>query len=315
MNKFIKLILIIIIGSFLALGANNLFAIPEDYVSSTKIVEKINHQKQNIYFQFENDSVNYSFTEFGDVTSEYILENINVGDELIITTENNVGDFKYTLIQEVEKNGNIIFSSVEYYQNHNRNLKLIFIPSIIVITLFFSMISFIKFGTNNVIDNFTIRQPQLIFNFFVFSTLVGFVIPLMFSIIYFAGKMPYQTYMFSYIFYIFLILGFIGLLSFSREKLVYDGENYYVYSMFKKVKIINKSDIKSIVIDNVNKGRKHKSGVYNKSDERIFLFSFGLLCCLKNELFINSLILNGVNFIELELNNKGEIKEKEIKLW
>lgn len=314
MNKFVKAFVIIIIGLLLSLGANNIFSHEENYITNTKVVEKINHNAQNIYFTFENDDTIYSFTEFENVTSEYILENINVGNTLIITTENNIGEFKYTLIRKMEKNDNVIYDSIEYYKIHNQNLKLIFIPSIIIITLFLAIISLIKFGTKNTINNFTIRASKTEFNIFVFFSLVGFIVPLMFSILYFSGNMPSNTYSFSYIFYIFLILGILGLIAFAKEKLVYDGEYYFIYSPIKKVRKINKLDIKSIVIDKVNKGKNNKSGVYNRNDERIFLFSFDLLYCLKNEFFTGSLIINDVKFVELELNDKGEIIEKEVKI-
>ncbi len=135
----------------------------------------------------------------------------------------------------------------------------------------------------------------------------------MFLIVYLSGNMPYQTFIYSYVFNLFLALGIFGLICFVREKLVYDGESYYVHSMFKKTKKIKKTDIKSVVIDRVNKGKKNKSGVYNIKDERIFMFTFGLIYCLRKELFIKSLILNNVKFLELVLDSKGKIIEKEVK--
>ncbi len=158
MNKFIKAMIIIILGLLLAIGANNLFSTPNNYVTNTKVVEKINHDNQNIYFNFQNDKFTYSFTEFGDVSSEYVLDKISIGDTIIITTEENVGDYKYTLIQKIEKNGEVIYDSVEYYKIHNKNLKIIFIPSIIIITLFFVINCFIKFGVKNNIDKYIIED-------------------------------------------------------------------------------------------------------------------------------------------------------------
>ncbi len=314
MNKYVKALLIIITGLLLSLGVNHIFSIPDNFVTTTKVVEKINHDNQNIYFIFQNDKITYSFTEFGDISSEYVLDKINIGDTIIITTEDNVGDFEYTLIQKIEKNGTVIYDSIELYKIHNRNLKLIFIPSIIIISLFLAISCFIKFGIKNNINKYIIRAPKIIFNFFAVSTLIGFIIPFIFLIIYLLGNMPYQTFIYSYVFYLFLALGILGLFIFSKEKLEYDGEYYYVHSMFKKIKIINKSEIKSIVIDRVNKGRKNKSGVYNIDDNRIYMFSFGLICCLKENVFIQSLIFNNVKFLELVLNSKGKIIEKEIKI-
>ncbi len=315
MNKYVKALLIIITGLLLSLGANHIFSIPDNFVTTTKVVEKINHDNQNIYFIFQNDKITYSFTEFGDVSSEYVLDKITIGDTIIITTEDNVGEFEYTLIQKIEKNGTVIYDTIELYKIHNRNLKLIFIPSIIIISLFLAISCFINFGIKNNINKYIIRAPKIIFNLFAVSTLIGFVIPLIFLIIYLFGNIPYQTFIYSYVFYFFLVLGILGLFVFAKEKLVYDGEYYYVHSMFKKIKIINKSEIKSIVIDRVNKGRKNKSGVYNIDDNRIFMFSFSLIYCLKKKVFIQSLIFNNVKFLELVLNSKGKIIEKEIKIF
>ena len=150
MKKEIKIIITIIMGFLLTSVALKIFEIPSNYLVYEAIVKSVERNNQNVYFEFygdykdeENEILNkYSFTEYDGITADYVVESIKVGDAIKVTVEekNKNGNFNYILIQKAENNGNIIFDSIEYYQNHNINLRLIFIPTIIIISLFLIII-------------------------------------------------------------------------------------------------------------------------------------------------------------------------------
>ncbi len=316
MNRYIKCMFIAIIGIFICLLFNNMFEIPNDndYVSTMKIIEKIERNEQTIYFTFTDDDVNYSFTEYDETSCEYVLGKVKVGDEILITTEKDIGKFVYTLIHEIYKDGNLIYSSIEYYKNHNHNLKLIFIPTVIIICLYLVISCFLDLEKNNTINYFIIRQPKWIINFFVTFMLLGIFPPIIFTILYISEKMPYRTYEFSYLFYFFLIFGLFGLFTSINQKLIYDGEKYIIFTQFKKKKEVYLVELSYLLIDRVNKGKKSKTGIYNKQGKKIFSISFELLHCLHNRYFLNSMYNKDICFYELIKNQKGETIKRKIKI-
>ncbi len=319
--KKLYAIIVGIVGMLLVLGAFKLFEIPNDYITYDRIVEKVERNKQNLYFVFKNDykdekkkiPVDYSFTQYEGVSADYVEENIKPGDSVKVTVINNVGKFKYTLLQKVEKDGVVIFDSIEYYQQHNMNLRLIFIPSIIVISLFIIIIIFVELGKNNTATAFIIRQPKWILSFFIFSTLVGSIIPIMFTLVLLNGKLAFQTYQYSYLFYLFLVLGILGIVSFFMTRIKYDSNNYYFYYLFKKVKKLGKKEIKKVLFDKTRK-KKNKSGFYGENDQKLLSFTIEFKFFFSNELFINSLIRNGAKFVVLELDENGAEKETQVLL-
>ncbi len=319
MKKFVLPFVIAIFGFLLTLGALKIFEIPSNYLSYERIVEKVERNNQNLYFEFLEDYKDkenmipnkYSFTEYDGVKADYVEDNIKVGDLIKVTIEDNNGAFTYKLLQKVEKNGNVIFDSIEHYQNHNMNLRFIFIPFIIVISLFLIIMCYIDFEKNNTISLFVIRFPKWVTSFFIFSILLGSVIPLMFTILLLVGNLSFDTYQFSYIFYLFLILGVFGLLKVLLTGIKYDSNNYYIFRMFRKTKKIDKNEIGKILFDRTG-NRKSKSGLYDKKNQKIIDYSFELNYYLSKEYFINSLRKDGVKFVELVLDKKGKEKENEI---
>lgn len=323
MKKEIKIIITIIMGFLLTSGALKIFEIPSNYLVYEAIVKSVERNNQNVYFEFygdykdeENEILNkYSFTEYDGITADYVVESIKVGDTIKVTVEekNKNGNFDYILIQKAENNGNIIFDSIEYYQNHNINLRLIFIPTIIIISLFLIIMFFVDFEKSNNISSFLIRNPKWQFSFFAVATLFGSVIPIIFTFLLLIGRLFFNTYQFSFVFYIFLVLGIFGLICYFRTGVKYDSSNYYFYQLFKKTKKIGKRDIEKVLIDMTGK-RKNKSGLYCRNDQQIIGITSELNHYLSKKYFINSLKENGTKFTKLVLDNNGREIEKEIKL-
>lgn len=150
MNKFIRPFILFALGLLLSFGAFKMFEISGDYITFERKVESVEKNNQNVYFEFYDDYKDketkvynkYSFTAYEGVDVDYIVNNIKIGDTIRVTADikNINGNFKYILIQKVEKDENVVFDSIEYYQNHNMNLRIIFIPTIIVIFLFLIII-------------------------------------------------------------------------------------------------------------------------------------------------------------------------------
>jgi hypothetical protein len=163
---------------------------------------------------------------------------------------------------------------------------------------------FVELGKNNTDTAFIIRQPKWILSFFIFSTLVGSVIPIMFTLVLLNGKLAFQTYQYSYLFYMFLVLGILGMASFFMTRIKYDSNNYYFYYMFKKVKKLGKNEIKKVLFDKTRR-KKNKSGFYDENDQKLLSFTIEFNFFFSNELFINSLIRNGAKFVVLELDENG----------
>ena len=324
MKKEIKIIITIIMGFLLTSGALKIFEIPSNYLVYEAIVKSVERNNQNVYFEFygdykdeENEILNkYSFTEYDGITADYVVESIKVGDTIKVTVEekNKNGNFDYILIQKAENNGNIIFDSIEYYRNHNMNLRIIFVPTIIVIFLFLIIMCFVDFDKKNTLSKFLIKYPKWIFSLFIVAILFGSIVPILFTILLSIGKLPLNTYHFSYVFYIFLILGFFGLICFLRIGIKYDSNNYYIYQLFKKTKKINKADIEKVLID-MTGNKKNKSGVYCKNKQKIIEISFELNYYLSKKYFIDSLKANDVKFVKLILDKNGKEIEKEIPIF
>lgn len=276
---------------------------------------------QNVYFEFVDDYKDeetkvhnvYSFTEYKDVKADYVVDNICVGDSITITIENISGNFTYILIDKIEKNDIVIFDSIEHYQNHNRNLRLIFIPSIIILSLFLIVMCYLDFEKNNTASKFIIRNSKFTASFFIFSILLGTVIPVMFSVLLIIHKISLELYKYSFVFYLFLLLGILGITVFLLNYIKYDSNYYYIRTTFKKQIKINKCDIEKVLFDKTG-NKKSKSGLYTKNDKKIIEYSFELVYYLSKEYFIRSLKENGTKFVELVLDNKGVEIEKEIKL-
>ena len=86
MKKVLKSLLVIVVSLVLILLAVNIFDIPNDYISFTRVVEKVEKRDQNVYFEFYDDYKEqnvhniYSFYEYGDVKADYVMDNIKTGD-------------------------------------------------------------------------------------------------------------------------------------------------------------------------------------------------------------------------------------------
>ena len=324
MKKYVRVIVIAVVGFLLVLGALKMFNIPSDsdYISYERIVKNVERKNQNIYFEFVNDYKDesnktpniYSFTEYSEVKADYVYDNIKVGDTIKVTVENNSGNFKYKLLQKVEKNGTMIFDSIEHYQNHNRNLRLIFIPAIIIISLFLIILSFIDLEKNNSVEAFIIRYPKWILSLFIFSILIGAVVPIMFTIVFLTGKMHFDLYQYSFIFYLFLAVGILGIISFFSTYIKYDSNDYYIHQMFKKTKKIGKKAISKVLFDKTF-GRKNKSGLYDKDNIRIMKLNLELHYYFSKDYFCQSLVKNGVEFLNLIKDENGEDKEEKIAIF
>lgn len=324
MSKFIRPFILFALGLLLSFGAFKIFKISGDYITFERKVESVEKNNQNIYFEFYDDYKDketkvynkYSFTAYEGVDVDYIVNNIKIGDTIRVTADikNINGNFKYILIQKVEKDENVVFDSIEYYRNHNMNLRIIFVPTIIVIFLFLIIMCFVDFDKKNTLSNFLIKNPKWQFSLFIVAILFGSIVPLLFTILLSIGKLTLNTYQFSYVFYIFLILGILGLICFLRNGIKYDSNNYYIYQSFKKTKKINKADIEKVLID-MTGNKKNKSGVYCKNKQKIIGISFEFNYYLSKKYFIDSLKANDVKFVKLILDKNGKEIEKEIPIF
>ena len=139
-------------------------------------------------------------------------DNLKEGDIVKIIVEDNYGKFKYTIIYEMQYQNNVIFNIMEEYSVLGHNNKIVFISFFSSMLLYVVFLCFYKGKEeDNTISDFEILRPNWEKIFFIGNIFggIGFIIP--FSILYLLKMCDVEYFKFSFVFYIFVILGIFGI--------------------------------------------------------------------------------------------------------
>ena len=276
--KVVSIIVFSIIISVLVLSLNN----KNNYLDFEYKVETITKVDNDLHLTFYDDETqeqeesgqNIVYTIYGHQVDLTMLDHIKEGDVVKIIVEDNYGKFKYTIIYEMQYQNNVIFNIMEEYSVIGRNNKIVFISFFSTMLLYVVFLCFYKIKqNNNTIYDFVIYRPFWEKIFLIGSIFggIGFIIP--FSILYLLKMCDVEYFKFSFVFYIFVILGILGIYVWARQKFVYKNEAFTYHRAFGKQKNVSISEVKYILII----PPKHRRGIdkiefYNQDDKKLMWF-------------------------------------------
>ena len=276
--KVVSIIVFSIIISVLVLSLNN----KNNYLDFEYKVETITKVDNDLHITFYDDETqeqeesgkNIVYTIYGHQVDLTLLDHIKEGDIVKITVEDNYGKFIYTIIYEMQYQNNVIFNIIEEYSVLEHNNKIVFISFFSSMLLYVVFLCFYKGKEeDNTISDFEILRPNWEKIFFIGNIFggIGFIIP--FSILYLLKMCDVEYFKFSFVFYIFVILGIFGIYVSSREKFVYKNETFTYHRVFGKQKNVLISEVKYILII----PPKHSRGIakiefYNYDNKKLMWF-------------------------------------------
>lgn len=276
--KVVSIIVFSIIISVLVLSLND----KNNYLAFEYKVETITRVDNDLHITFYDDETqeqeksgkNIVYTIYGHQVDLTLLDHIKEGDIVKITVEDNYGKFKYTIIYEMQYQNNVIFNIIEEYSVLGHNNKIIFISFFSSMLLYVVFLCFYKGKEeNNTISDFEILRPNWEKIFFIGNIFggIGFIIP--FSILYLLKMCDVEYFKFSFVFYIFVILGIFGIYVSARQKFVYKNETFTYHRIFRKQKNVSISEVKYILII----PPKHRRGIakiefYNQNNKKLMWF-------------------------------------------
>ena len=276
--KVVSIIVFSIILSVLVLSLNN----KNNYLDFEYKVETITKVDNDLHITFYDDETqeqeesgkNIVYTIYGHQVDLTLLDHIKEGDVVKIIVEDNYGKFKYTIIYEMQYQNNVIFNIMEEYSVLGHNNKIVFISFFSSMLLYVVFLCFYKGKEeDNTISDFEILRPNWEKIFFIGNIFggIGFIIP--FSILYLLKMCDVEYFKFSFVFYIFVILGIFGIYVSSRQKFVYENETFTYHRVFGKQKNVLISEVKYILII----PPKHRRGIakiefYNHDNKKLMWF-------------------------------------------
>lgn len=257
MKKNVIKAILIIIFSAIAIILISTLNNNTNYISFDYKIESIRKADNNLYITFFEDESkeqidsgkNIVYTIYGHQVDLNLLNHIQEGETVNITVEDNYGKFKYTIIYELKYNNEVIFNIMKNYSTLQYNNKIVFASFFCSIILFLVFLSIYKEKRKtNTINDFIIHRPlweKYLFIGSIFGAL-GFIIP--FTILYILKLCDIEYFKFSFVFYIFVVLGTFGLYVTIKEKFVYANETFTYYRVFGKPRSAKLSEIRKVTI-------------------------------------------------------------------
>lgn len=293
-NK-IKLAIIVVltfIVGILLMTMNN----KANYVNFEYEIEKITHKDRGIYLTFCGDETNKQ--QSAGVNIEYViyefnvdlsvLSDIQVGDIVKFTVEDNYGKFDYTIIYEMEHDGKILFNIMEKYSELDANNKIVFISFLSCMILYLVVLCIYKGKIReNTITDFVITNPTWQKYLFIGLAIgsLGFILP--FSLLYAFNKCEFDYFCYSFVFYIFLLLGIFGIYVCFKEKFVFENETFSYHKLFAKTKSAHTSNIKKVLLSRTFIGAVVKVNFCdNEYNDLLSFLDDG--SAFKDDLFVNA---------------------------
>ena len=286
LKKKFLLILITILSIILCFMING-YLNPTNYVSFSKTIEKFENEDDKMIINFYEDKIDYII--YYDNVDPSILEDLGIDDAVSIKLKENYGGSKYTIIYEMSFDNKVIFSLIEHYDNHDKNLLRVFIPTVIVLIITSFVLCFINHEDKDYICNNEIVNWEI--DLTILTMVFGLTPFIMFSILYISKMISFNTFGYGFAFIIFFIIGLIGLLC-DYYKIIKIKNNkiiLYYFFIYKKIIYLNKINKIDIYIDN-----RFNTIFYNSSNEIIYTFK-NSINLINNDIFKEVVYLNNIN--------------------
>ena len=270
---FILSIIVLILFSNLDNGSN--------YINFDYEIESINYKDNDLYLTFIGDEsikqreegISITYVIYEHKVDLSLLEEIKVGDKVNITVEDNYGKFKYTIIYEMEYKGDVLFNITEDYSVLEYNNKIVFISLFLSIIGYLIVLCFYhEKERENKPTDFIIRNPLGLKYFFIGLIVGGLGLIIPFTTLYILNLCDFDYFVFSFIFYIFVLLGMFGVYVCVKEKFILQNQVFTYHKIFGKTRSVKVSQIKIILIKPNDNGILSKVEFYDHNDNKVLWF-------------------------------------------
>ena len=260
---------------------------PTNYVSFNKTIEKLENDDDKMILNFYEDKIDYII--YYDNVDPSILEDLGIDDEVSIKLKENYGGSKYTIIYEMSSDNKVIFSLIEHYDNHDKNILRVFIPTVIALIITSFALCFINHEEKDYICSNEIVNWEV--DLTILTMVFGLMPFIMFSILYISKMISFNTFGYGFAFIIFFIIGLIGLL-WDYYRIIKIKNNkiiLYYFFIYKKIIYLNKINKIDIYI-----GNRFNTIFYNSNNEIIYTFK-NSINLINNDIFKEVVYLNNIN--------------------
>lgn len=279
-RNVVKVIFIAILSFIVLILFSNLDN-GSNYVNFNCEIESITYEENSLYLTFigdeskkqEEDGISILYVIYEHDVDLSLLEDLRVGDNVNITVKDNYGKVKYTIIYEMEYKGETLFSIIEDYSTSEHNNKLIFI------SFFLSIIGYLIFlcfyheeKRINKPTDFIIKNPLWAKYFFIGFIVgsLGFIIP--FTTLYIFNLCDFDYFIYSFIFYLFLLPGIFGVYVCIKEKFIFQNQVFTYHKIFGKTRSVKVSQIKIILVKPNDNVIFSKIEFYDHNDNKVLWF-------------------------------------------
>lgn len=278
-KTFLVKLIFIVIFSIIIFILFATFDKETNYLTFNHKIESITEKDNGLYLTFyddeEDDEKNIEYVIYKSNVNLDLLKDIKVGDIVNITVEDNYGKFKYTIIYQMKYNDEILFNITDKYSqlgDNNRILFISFFASMILFIILFTILPGEKEG--NTPHGFVIKNPSWQRNTFLGFILggIGFILP--FTILFLLEKCDFSYFAYSFVFYIFLSIGILGIYVCIREKFIFKDNVFTYVKPFGKTRSVKITDLKSIILitSEVNKNSIFMVEFYNHNHIKCLWF-------------------------------------------
>ena len=274
--KLISIIVLSIIVGILLLTINN----KTNYLSFDLEIESITNVDNGISLTFIGDeakeedlkkTIKYIIYE-KDVALE-VLSDINIKDKVTIIVEDNYGENNYAIIYQMDYDGETLFNIMEGYEELGKNNKIVFISFFSSMILYLLILCVYKEKKrNNTIIDFVITNHSWEKYLFIGCVFGGLVFVFPFTILYLLKMCDIDYFMFSIVFYIFILLGVLGIYACLKEKFVLRDKTFAYHKVFGKTRSVKVSEISSILVIPNQIGNLVQIEFYNHKYNKVLWF-------------------------------------------
>lgn len=252
-----------------------------NYVNFDYEIETITYLEDNLYLTFVGDETlsqkengkNIKYAVYGNRVDLSLFKDLKVGDNVNITVEDNYGKFKYTIIYEMKYDGVVLFNIMEDYSELDFNNNILFISFFLSLILYLLFLLFYhEKERENKPTDFIIKNPLGLKYFFIGIIVgsLGFVMP--FTILYILKLCDFDYFLYSILFYFFLLIGVFGVYVCIKEKFVLEKEVFSYHKIFARRESVKVKDIKIILIKPNERGLISKLEFYDHDDNKVVSF-------------------------------------------
>lgn len=279
-RNIVKVIFIFILSIIVLILFSNLDK-ESNYVNFDYEIESINYKDNDLYLTFIGDEsikqreegISITYVIYEHKVDLSLLEDLRVGDNVNITVEDNYGESKYTIIYEMEYKGDVLFNIIEDYSASEHNNKLIFISFFLSIIVYLIFLCFYhEKERENKPNDFIIKNPLWAKYFFIGFIVGSLGVILSFTILYLLNLCDFDYFVFSFIFYFFLLPGIFGFYVCVKEKFIFQNQVFTYHKIFGKTRSVKVSQIKIILVKPNDNVIFSKVEFYDHNDNKVLWF-------------------------------------------